>query len=60
MVLAQGIIDQIKGGRMRGAGLNAKLTTENELDQMVKAWEEWADREDSTLAMMSGEILIQK
>lgn len=45
---------------MRGAGLAAKLITEDELDEMANAWEEWADTEDSTLAMMSGEILIQK
>jgi hypothetical protein len=27
---------------------------------MAKAWEEWAKRDDASLAMLNGEILVQK
>ncbi|KAK6063912.1 UbiE family methyltransferase [Seiridium cupressi] len=59
-IWAQGLIDQINGGRMRKGAIDAKLVTENELAEMATAWDEWAERDDSTLAMMSGETLIQK
>lgn len=36
------------------------LTTEDDLEEMARDWKEWADRDDASLAMISGEILIQK
>ncbi|KAK9784026.1 putative Methyltransferase domain-containing protein [Seiridium cardinale] len=59
-LIAQGLIDQIKGGRMRKGAIDAKVLTENEFAEMATAWEEWAERDDAIVAMMSGEILIQK
>ncbi|KAK3317495.1 S-adenosyl-L-methionine-dependent methyltransferase [Cercophora scortea] len=57
---AQGIIDNINGSRLRGAGLKMGLVTEADLEEMVKDWNEWAGRDDASLAMMHGEILIER
>lgn len=45
---------------MREGGLKSELVTENELEEMARAWEEWAEIDDATLAMIQGEILIQR
>jgi hypothetical protein len=45
---------------LREVGLKSGLVTENDLEEMAKAWEEWAGRDDASLAMMHGEILIQR
>ena len=52
--------EQVRGGRVRKAGLESGRLTEDELEEMAKAWEEWQDRDDAILGMMQGEILIQK
>lgn len=36
------------------------LATEEELEAMAIAWEEWADAEDGCYASMHGEVLITK
>ncbi|KAI0129628.1 S-adenosyl-L-methionine-dependent methyltransferase [Xylariales sp. AK1849] len=59
-VWAQAMVDSVQGGRMRKAGLDAGLITEDDADEMAQAWEEWASKDDAILSMMSGEILIQK
>lgn len=48
------------GGRTRQRALGAGLATEDELEEIAKAWEEWAEMGEATLGMMHGEILIQK
>jgi SAM-dependent methyltransferase len=58
--LAQGLIDQLRGGSLREKALKFSLGTENDFEEMAKAWEEWAKRDDASLAMLQGEILIQK
>jgi hypothetical protein len=45
---------------MRETVLEAKLATEQELDSLMRAWEEWMAAEDGVLGMMSGEILVTK
>jgi hypothetical protein len=45
---------------LREKALNLGLTTEDDLEEMAKSWEEWAKRDDASLAMLHGEILIQK
>ena len=59
-VSVQAMIQQVREGRLRKRGLEAGLVTENDLDEMVKAWKEWETRDDATLGMLQGEILIQK
>ena len=57
---AQALVDRVRGGRLREGGLKSGRVTENDLEEMAKAWEEWAERDDASLAMLHGEILIQK
>lgn len=59
--VAQGLIDQLKGAsRLREKALRFGLGTDGDFDEMAKAWEERAKREDASLAMLQGEILVQK
>ncbi len=51
---------QARSGQVREIAIKLGLITESDLDEMAEAWEEWAKREDSSVAMMHGEILIQK
>ena len=34
--------------------------TEADMDEMRDAWMEWRDRDDATLSMMHGEIIMRK
>ena len=45
---------------MREKALKFGLGTESEFTEMAEAWEEWAKKDDATLAMLQGEILVQK
>lgn len=56
----KGLCDQLRGGSLREKALKFGLGTENDLEEMAKAWEEWAKRDDASLALLHGEILIQK
>ena len=47
-------------GFLREKALEFGPGTENDLEEMAKAWEEWAKRDDASLAMLHGEILVQK
>jgi SAM-dependent methyltransferase len=58
--LAQGLCDQLRGGSLRDRALKFGLGTENDLEEMTKALEEWAKRDDASWAMLHGEILVQK
>ncbi|KAF2489896.1 S-adenosyl-L-methionine-dependent methyltransferase [Lophium mytilinum] len=57
---SQGLCDQLRGGSLREKALKFGLGTENDFEEMAKAWEEWAKRDDASLAMLHGEILVQK
>ena len=57
---AQGLCDQLKGGSLRENALKFGLGTESDFEEMAKAWEEWATRDDASLAMLHGEILVEK
>ncbi|TVY65661.1 putative methyltransferase, partial [Lachnellula suecica] len=59
-VWAGTLIDHTKAGRLRDGGLKSGIVTESDLDEMAKDWEEWTERKDSSIAMMHGEIIIQK
>ena len=45
---------------MREKALKFGLGAENDFEGMAVAWEEWAKREDASLAALHGEILAQK
>lgn len=59
-ISAQGLMETVRSDRIRKAGLASGLITENDLDEMAKAWEEWVESDDASLGMIHGEILIQK
>ncbi|KAF2797505.1 S-adenosyl-L-methionine-dependent methyltransferase [Melanomma pulvis-pyrius CBS 109.77] len=59
-ICSQGLSDQLRGGSLRTKALKFGLGTETDFEEMAKAWEEWATRDDATLAMLQGEILVQK
>ena len=49
--------------RTGGVGQKARsmgIATEAELEDMAKAWEEWAVTEDACYACLHGEILVRK
>jgi hypothetical protein len=54
------LCDQLRGGSLREKAQKFGLAAENEFEEMAKAWEEWAKMDDACLAMLQGEILIQK
>lgn len=58
--LAQGLCDQLRGGSLRQKALKFGLGTETDFEEMAKAWEEWANRDDAVLAMLQGELLAEK
>lgn len=58
--IAQGIIQIVQGGRMRDRLLAAGLATEDDLEEIAKSWKQWQGMYDATLAMLQGEIVIQK
>ncbi|KAM7218687.1 S-adenosyl-L-methionine-dependent methyltransferase [Rhypophila decipiens] len=58
-VYAQGIIRDALHGPVRQAGLKSGLT-EEDFDEMEKDFEAWIGMDDGILAMMHGEIRIQK
>ncbi|KAF1966605.1 S-adenosyl-L-methionine-dependent methyltransferase [Bimuria novae-zelandiae CBS 107.79] len=58
-IWAQGLITHIKRGPMHERGIGAGWTADD-LDDMATAWEDWAAREDSSLSMLHGEIIVKK
>lgn len=60
MHIVQGMLDAMQHGRLRSVGLQAKLVTEDDLEEMIGAWKEWLKADGAILGMMHGEILIRK
>lgn len=58
--LAQGLCVPLRSGSLRDRALAAGLGTEHEFEEMAMSWERWAKTDDASLAMLNGEILIQK
>jgi hypothetical protein len=55
------LCDQLRAGsRLREKALKFDLGTDTEFEGMAKAWEKWAKQDDASLAMLHGEILVQK
>lgn len=57
---AQALIQLVKGGSLREKGLALGLTTETDLEEMANDWETWAAEPESSIAMLHGEVIIQK
>lgn len=53
--------ERIRHGEMRKKGVEIGLiTNDDQVEEMASAWQEWAQRDDASLGMMHGEIIIQK
>jgi hypothetical protein len=59
IVPAQAMKTQLQSGRLRKMGIDSGLILKSDLEIMGQAWEEWAEKDDASLGMMSGEVLIQ-
>ncbi|KAK6537148.1 hypothetical protein TWF694_011346 [Orbilia ellipsospora] len=59
-ILSQGMCQQLRGGGFRDRALKFGLEVKEDFEEMAKAWEEWAQREDATLSSLHAEILVQK
>ncbi len=47
-------------GEMRRKAVEIGAMTDDQAEEMAAAWQEWAARDDASMGMMHGEILIQK
>ncbi|SPQ26431.1 e0457765-177d-4f87-a10c-ad29bd81645c [Thermothielavioides terrestris] len=56
----EAMIGRLKEGPMRSKALETGLATEEEIEEMVKAWEEWIRTDSATLGIMNGEVVIKK
>lgn len=54
------LADRLKGGGMTDKIRELGLASEEEMEMMGKAWEEWIEREDACHGSMHGEVLIRK
>ena len=60
MSLATALSDRVRGGRLREAGLKSGPATEADLQGVARDWEDWMEKADASVAMMHGEVLIQR
>ena len=52
--------ERIRSGGVGKKALEMNLATKTELEEMAKAWEEWAVTEDACFGCLHGEILVRK
>jgi hypothetical protein len=58
--LGEAMIERLRTGQMRTKGIELGITTEQEIDDMIKAWEKWITTEEATLGIMNGEVVVHK
>jgi SAM-dependent methyltransferase len=56
----EAMIERLRTGQMRTKGLEMGLVTEEGIEEMIKAWEEWIETADATLGIMNGEVIVTK
>jgi hypothetical protein len=52
------LIERVQTPQLRELATKLGSTTED-LDEIAKDWKEWTKRENASIAMMHGEIIIQ-
>ncbi|KAH7022275.1 S-adenosyl-L-methionine-dependent methyltransferase [Ilyonectria destructans] len=57
---ASSMMERLKNGQMRGKAIELGIATEQEIDDMIDAWDKWSKTEDATLGIMNGEVLVDK
>ncbi|KAK3946722.1 S-adenosyl-L-methionine-dependent methyltransferase [Pseudoneurospora amorphoporcata] len=56
----EAMIERLRTGWMRKKGIEMGLTTEEGVEEMVSGWREWMSREDATLGIVNGEVIVKK
>ncbi|KAK1775999.1 hypothetical protein QBC45DRAFT_395583 [Copromyces sp. CBS 386.78] len=56
----ESMIERLRTGHMRTKGLELGLTTEEAVEEMIEGWKEWMIREDATLGIVNGEVIVRK
>lgn len=59
-VFGVAIRERTKAGGMRTKAIEMGLRTAEQMDEMVKAWDEWIEADYATTACINGEVIIQK
>ncbi|KAK7408533.1 hypothetical protein QQX98_009294 [Neonectria punicea] len=59
-VWASAMMERLRDGQMRGKAIELGIATEQEIDDMANAWDEWSKTDDATLGIMNGEVLVDK
>ncbi|KAK3897061.1 methyltransferase [Staphylotrichum tortipilum] len=54
------MVERLREGQVRGKGIELGLVTEEGVEEMVKAWEEWMGREEAVLGIVNGEVVVRK
>lgn len=54
------MIERIKEGPSRDKPLQLGLATEEDMREMIRAWEEWSETDSATLGIVNGELIIHK
>lgn len=54
------MIGRLREGPSREQALTLGLATEDALNEMIRAWEDWRDTDTATLGLMNGEVIINK
>ncbi|KAL2186886.1 S-adenosyl-L-methionine-dependent methyltransferase [Thermothelomyces heterothallicus CBS 203.75] len=54
------MINRLRTGQMRDKGIELGIVTEEGIEEMIKAWEEWIGADDATLGIMNGEVIWKK
>lgn len=45
---------------MRNKAIECGFASEDEIEDMIKAWGEWSKTGEATLGIMNGEVLVNK
>ncbi|KAL2015179.1 hypothetical protein VTK56DRAFT_6172 [Thermocarpiscus australiensis] len=54
------MIQKLRDGQMRTKALELGITTEEEIEGMIRAWGQWSRTDDATLGIMNGEVIVQR
>jgi hypothetical protein len=54
------MIERLRSGQMRDKALEMRIATEEEIEGMIRGWEEWIETDDATLGIMNGEVVVRR
>lgn len=60
VALAKASTERIRHGEMRKKAIELGMIQDEDVEEMASAWEEWAKRDDASVGMLHGEIVIHK